>query len=331
MNKFDEIGRTKVSGDVITVGIAGASGYLGVNLVAKFVQDERVALSVLHHSTPVNELGEQYRSSKGDLVSGEGIDSWVAGCDVVVNLAYLWRAGLRDNLVAARNLFDACARNGVRRLVHLSTAAVVGRAHTTWVDEATHCRPVTEYGKCKLAIEKMLLDKADSSGIDLVILRPTSVFGPMGAPLAKLCSDLRYASWLKNYLRACLFGARAMNLVHVENVTAAIIVSIKHQSDFAGTNWFVSEDDMAINNFLDMERLGRSRLGVKAYPVPVLPFPSIVLEVLLRMLRRNIVDPGCRFRPDGLRALGYSPVRDFESGLCEYFDWYLKNFPDAVS
>ena len=330
MNEFYEIGRTEVSVNLITVGIAGASGYLGANLVAKFVQDERVALSVLHHSTSVSELSERHRRPQGDLVSGEGIDAWVAGCDVVVNLAYLWRAGLGDNLVAASNLFDACARNGVRRLVHVSSAAVVGRAHTTWVDEATHCRPATEYGKCKLAIEKLLLDKAGSSGIDLVILRPTSVFGPGGTPLAKLCSDLRSASWLNNYLRACLFGSRAMNLVHVENVTAAIIFAIKRQSDFAGTKWLVSEDDVAANNFLDIERLGRSRLGIKEYPLPVIPFPWIVLKILLRMLRRNIVDPRCRFRPDGLRALGYSPVRDFEIGLCEYFDWYIDSGPDGV-
>ncbi len=311
--------------DVLTVGVAGASGYLGKNLVDRLLRVEGVALQVLHHSTPVRVFGECCRCFHGDLVSGEGIDAWVAGCDVVVNLAYLWNAARADNLTATRNLVDACVRRGVRRLVHISTAAVVGRACSNWVDEATQCRPTSEYGRCKLEIENVLLDKAESSGLDLVILRPTSVFGLGGAPLEKLCGDLRAASQVKNYLKACLFGRRAMNLVHVENVTAAIIFAIKRHSDFAGTKWLISEDDVAINNYLDIEQLGRERLRINNYPIPILPFPSFVLEVLLRAFRRNIVNPRCRFRPDGFRALGFTPVRDLRSGLYEYFDWHVDN------
>lgn len=274
-------------------------------------------------------FGERCRCFNGDLVTGKGIDEWVAGCDVVVNLAYLWNAGSANNLTATRNLVDACVRNGVRRLVHISTAAVVGRARSTLVDEATDCRPTTEYGKCKLEIERVLLDKAEPTGLDLVILRPTSVFGPGGAPLKKICDNLRAGSRLKNYLKASLFGRRAMNLVHVENVTAAINFAIMRHTAFAGSKWLISQDDLAMNNYLDVERFGRARLGIKKYPVPILPFPPIVLDVLLRVLRRNIVNSRCRFKPDGFRRLGYVPVKEFQIGLCEYFDWYLENMPNT--
>lgn len=326
----NEICIAELKAKVLTVGVAGASGYLGANLVDRLLRVEGVELQVLKHSTPMRVFGERCRCFHGDLVSADGIDAWVAGCDVVVNLAYMWNAGSSNNLTATRNLVEACARTGVRRLVHISTAAVVGRACSNWVDEATYCRPTTEYGRCKLEIENVLLDKVHSSSLDLVILRPTSIFGPGGAPLEKLCGDLRSAAWLKNYLKACLFGRRAMNLVHVENVSAAITFAIKRHSDFGGTKWLISEDDMQINNYLDIERFGRDRLGVKNYPIPILPFPSFMLELLLRVFRRNIVNPRCRFKPDGFRALGFMPVKDLQSGLCEYFDWYLDNFPKVI-
>ena len=324
------MGIAEVKAAALTIGVAGASGYLGNNLVDRLLRVEGVALQVLHHSTPVRVFGERCRCFHGDLVSGEGIDAWVAGCDVVVNLAYLWNAGPFNNLTATRNLVDGCVRRGVRRLVHISTAAVVGRACSNWVDEATDCRPITEYGRCKLEIENVLLDKAESSGLDLVILRPTSVFGIGGAPLEKLCGDLCAASPLKNYLKACLFGRRTMNLVHVENVTAAIIFAIKRHADFGGTKWLISEDDIAMNNYLDIERLGRTKLRINNYLISILPLPSFILEALLRVLRRNIVNPRCRFKPEGFRALGFAPVRDLQSGLCEYFDWYLDNLLKPV-
>jgi nucleoside-diphosphate-sugar epimerase len=322
--------KTELKAAALTIGVSGASGFLGKNLVDTLLRAEGVALKVLHHSAPITVIAAQVRSFHGDLVSGDGIDVWVAGCDVVVNLAYLWNAGSSPNLTATRNLVDACVRVGVRRLVHISTAAVVGRARSDWIDEATDCHPATEYGKCKLEIESMLLDKAQFFGFDLVILRPTSVFGVGGAPLKKLCGDLRAASGLKNYLKACLFGRRAMNLVHVENVTAAIIFAIKRHSDFGGTKWLISEDDMVINNYLDIERFGRARMGVNNYLIPILPLPLFILEGLLRVLRRNIVNPRCRFKPDGFRALGFMPVRDLQSALCEYFDWYIDRFPKAT-
>lgn len=312
---------------LLTIGVAGASGFLGKNLVDTLLRLEGVTLQLLHHSSPSRVVGERGRCFRGNLLTGDGIEEWVSGCDVVVNLAYLWTAGLANNMTATRNLVDACVRSGVRRLVHISTAAVVGRTRSNWVDEATSCHPATEYGRCKLEIENLLLDKAQSFGFDLVILRPASVFGVGGAPLEKLCGELRAASPFKNYLKACLFGRRAMNLVHVENVTAAIIFAIKSHSDFGGKVWLISEDDMAINNYLDVERLGRERLGIKHYPISVLPLPYFILEGLLRLLRRNIVNPRCRFKPDGFRKLGFKPVRDLQSGLCEYFDWYVDKHP----
>ena len=306
--------------DIGTIGISGAAGYLGANLITRLLEQHGVQLRLLEHSTAMTLPDPAHHRCPGDLVAGTGIDEWLEGCAVVVHLAYLWHGGEAVNLKATRNLVDACVRQGIRRMVHVSTAAVVGRTEADWVDENTPCHPVTEYGQTKLQIEQAMLEAASGSGLDLVILRPTSVFGPGGAPLTKLCGDLLAGPWFKNYLKACLFGRRAMNLVHVDNVVAAILFAIACPDDFRGLTLMVSDDDAPANNFLDVEQMARTRLGIGEYPLPVIPFPSPLLSMLLRLMGRNMINPVCRFRGSRIRKLGFQPVRDFGEGLQAYLD-----------
>lgn len=301
------------------VSITGASGYLGRALVDDLAQSG-ICFSVLTHSirTPVDTPGACFR---GDLLQRESLSGWLGDNQTVIHLAYMWSAGEAANIAATRNLLAVCRDAGVRRLVHVSTAAVVGRADTPWVDEATPCNPVTEYGRTKLAIEQLMRDYSVNGDVDVVLLRPTSVFGPGGAPLEKLCRDLRQQGWPKNYLRACLFGRRATNLVHIENVIAAIRFAIEHPGRFAGETLIVSDDEAPTNNFQDVETIVREVLQLGRYPVPVVPFPRAVLETILRAMGRNIVDTRCRFNSARIRKMGFVPPMAFEQGVRGYAEW----------
>jgi nucleoside-diphosphate-sugar epimerase len=159
-------------------------------------------------------------------------------------------------------------------------------------------------------------------GFDLVILRPTSVYGREGMPLVKLCKDLRQSPWWINYLKACLFGRRAMNLVHLDNVIAAIRFLIDHPSNFGGSTFIISDDLDVANNFLDVERIARHVLNVNAYPLPMVALPAGFLSLILRVLGRNIIDPTCRFKSDRLFSLGFHPPVSLEDGLRDYLCWY---------
>ena len=311
-----------------TIAIIGASGYIGKHLVARLARDGEYRIKVLSRSGLADE-GREYGAGVevvcGDLARPDSLAGFLEPGCTVVNLVYLWDAGEVANLAVTRNLIDACDAAHVSRLIHCSTAAVVGRVPDEWVNERTPCRPVTEYGITKFKVEQTLQEKARGR-FDLAILRPTSVFGPAGDPLKKLAGNLASGSRMRNYLKSCLFGSRRMNLVHVENVVAAIEFLGHCSGNLNGEVFIVSDDDCAANNFADVETILMSAFGLKGYRVPKLRIPPAWLTLFLWLMRRNNVNPRCNYDPDKLMALGFARPVIFTKGLMDYAKWYKSEY-----
>lgn len=308
-----------------TVAITGASGYIGKHLVAQLEQLGGVRIKVLSRRRGLepgaSEFGSGVEVVEGDLHRPDSLQSFLEPGCTVVHLAYLQGKSEAENLAATANLLDACKASGIQRIIHVSTAAVVGRVPDDIITEKTVCHPVSEYGITKLKIEKAILD-AGASGFDVGILRPTAVFGPKGGSLNKLIGSLTAGKNLRNYLKSCLFNKRRMNLVSVANVVAAIIFMVKREENFNGEVFIVSEDDNPGNNFADVERLLMDQLQLKSYQVPTVSIPLGVLTFLLKVLGKNDANPRCNFDSRKLLALGFRRPVEFEAGLKNYCDWY---------
>lgn len=308
-----------------TVAIVGASGYIGRNLVEELRRTGGYKIKLLvrspDHANVENARDQSVEIVKGDLLEPESLRDFFEQDCTVINLVYLWGAGEAVNLRVTENLIEACKESKVKRLIHCSTAAVVGRVADDLINEATPCHPVTEYGLTKLKIEQAIIS-AGKGYFDVAILRPTSVFGPGGDPVKKLAEDLATGGRFRNYLKSCLFGERRMNLVPVANVTGAIVFLMSCKEDLDGEVFIVSNDDSPINNFAAVEKFLMREFRTKEYLVPRVPLPLGLLAFLLRMMGRNNVNPRCNFKPDKLLALGFRPVVTFEEALAEYASWY---------
>jgi nucleoside-diphosphate-sugar epimerase len=307
------------------VAIVGASGYIGRHLVEELQRLGGFRIKLLTRS-----LDNHLRSARsdmdmevfeGDLREPESLQDFLeCGC-TVINLAYLWGAGEAANLEVTQNLLEACKVVKVKRLIHCSTAAVIGRVLDNLITEATPCRPVTEYGMTKLSVEQSILD-AGKGNFDVVVLRPTSVFGPEGEPLKKLARDIVSGSRLSNYLKSSLFGKRRMNLVPVENVVGAIILLMCHVENFDGEVFIVSDDDSPTNNFADVEKFLMRELQIAEYMIPRIPLPLGLLEILLGVMGRNNINPRCNYVSSKLRNFGFEGVMTFDAALAKYATWY---------
>jgi len=218
-----------------TIAITGASGFIGQYLVAELAKQANVRIKLLTRGT--NARLKNFASFphveiiEGDLLIAESLTNFLEPNCTVIHLAYLQNLGAIDNLTATRHLLTACSDAKIKRLVHISTAAVVGRVKNDLVTEETLCQPITEYGITKLTIENTILE-SHKAIFDVVILRPTNVYGVGGTPLKKLTHDLITRNYILNYLKSCLFNKRSMHLVHVFNVVAAIIFMIQYKEDF---------------------------------------------------------------------------------------------------
>jgi nucleoside-diphosphate-sugar epimerase len=308
-----------------TIAITGASGFIGKHLVEELLRTGDFLVRVLSRDKPrdVREgrFGAGVEIIEGDLSKPDTLVSFLKPGCIVINLVYLWDGGEGLNLRCTRNLLAACNEAKVARLVHCSTAAVAGRAPNDLIDEGTQCLPITEYGTTKLKIERVIIDTAKGN-FESVILRPTSVFGIAGAPLARLAADISGGSRFKNYLKSCLFGRRRMNLVHISNVVAAIVFLIRHTGRLDGETFIISDDDDPKNNFIDVESLLMDGLGVDEYRLPRLQIPLAFLKLILMSLGRNNVNPFCNFTQGKLGRFGFKSEVSLSQGIQEYASWY---------
>jgi nucleoside-diphosphate-sugar epimerase len=232
----------------------------------------------------------------------------------------MWNAGEQANRAISRSVASACSRAGAARLIHCSTAAVAGRAAARWIDEDVECRPITEYGKTKLAMESDCRECAS----DVVILRPTSIFGPGGHALTKLSGQIAGGSRVTDAMRRIAFGRRAMNLIALENTIAAIRFAIDHPGTFGGRAFYVSDDDADGNDFETVHGiLAREIRGTPTTRPPVCA-PPWMLGVALRVLRRNCVNPVARYSGKRILDMGCPRPRNFLDAVRDYGRWYAQ-------
>lgn len=308
-----------------TIAIVGASGFIGMHLVDELRRLGGYRIKLLSRSpdkSPMDEGRElDVEVFKGDLREPESLREFLEDGCTVINLVYLWGAGESENLEAIANLVEACKVAKIARLIHCSTAEVVGRVTADLITEITPCHPVTEYGVTKLKVEQEII-RGGEGLFDVAVLRPTAVFGPGGKNLLKLAKDIVAGSRLKNYLKSCVFGRRRVNLVPVANVVGAIIFLMRYDSDLNGEVFIVSDDDSPANNFADVEKFLMKELRAGEYPMPRIPLPLGLLAFLLALMGRNNVNPRCNYASNKLHKLGFEHAVTFEAALAEYAAWY---------
>jgi nucleoside-diphosphate-sugar epimerase len=83
-------------------------------------------------------------------------------------------------------MIEAAARAGVRRLVHCSTVGVHGDVRQPPANEDAPLNPGDVYQRTKVEGEAIAREAAARAGIELVIARPTGIYGPGDRRLLKL-------------------------------------------------------------------------------------------------------------------------------------------------
>ncbi len=306
-----------------TIAIVGASGFIGKHLVTKLLQLDGFRIKLLsrnQHLDLYNLAKSDVEVVEGDLLEPDSLQGFLEQGCIVINLVYLREASEAENITAISNLLEACETANVRRLIHMSTADVVGRVLYNLVNENDQCHPVTEYAIKKLKIENTVA--AYKSNFNIAILRPTAVFGPEGENLRSLIAGLTNKNWVQNYLKSCLFNKRRMNLVCVGNVVAAIVFLINCNKNFDGEKFIISDDANPANNFSDVERFLMKALNIPYYRFYRFPLPLGFLKLLLACLGRNNINPHCNYSSSKLQSIGFMSPVSFEAGLAEYAEWY---------
>lgn len=159
-----------------TLLITGASGFVGTHLRTMCINNgiKHFSLSRAHQPNS-NEVGIT------DLV-GRGIDVTIhlAGRAHVIseNSADPARAFYEANVRYTQEVAKAVVEADIKRFIFISTVGVYGLNHTAEaIDERFPENPRELYSITKLEAEKWLADYLTARDVDLVVLRPSLIYG----------------------------------------------------------------------------------------------------------------------------------------------------------
>lgn len=174
--------------DVVTIGVTGASGLIGRQLVPALAADPTVSRVVAFDvREPIRRLpGVEFHLAD---VLHRDLKPLLEGVDVLVHLASVVDPIPDENLMArvnvegTRRVLDAASAVGIRKIVRVSSAAVYG----AWADNAlpitedAPLRPNSEFSPAVQAaeVERLLAEwRDDHPSVVVTVLRTAPVLGP---------------------------------------------------------------------------------------------------------------------------------------------------------
>ena len=185
--------------------VTGATGFTGGHLARALAARGDTVSALVRTPGPASAALEHAGVTlmTGDLRDPDALLAAASGNDVVYHIAAIYRqAGLGDqvyravNATAVKNVIEAAARGGVRRVVHCSTVGVHGDVEHPPANEDAPLKPGDVYQVTKLQGEEQAREAGDRLGIEVTIARPTGIYGPGDRRLLKLFRGVARRRWV---------------------------------------------------------------------------------------------------------------------------------------
>jgi len=269
---------------------------------------------------------EKLFSPHSSHLTPHAVINLAARADVRQSLEDPW-AYYETNVIGTLNLLELCRRYGVKKFILASTSSVYGSPYASRLtphsspltphpfreDQPTD-RPLSPYGASKKAAETLCYTYHRLYGLDIVVLRYFTVYGPAGRPDM---SVFRFIKWIAEGEPVIVYGdgTQKRDFTYVDDIARGTLSALHYLT----THHPPLTTYQVIN-------LGSD------HPVPLNRVISI-LEKLLGKKAKIVYKPA---HPADVPAtwadiskarelLGWEPCTSLEDGLQQTVEWYLLN------
>ena len=316
--------------------VTGATGFTGGHLARSLAargDTVRALVRDVSRAAALSDAGVEV--VQGDLADRDTLPPALAGVDVVYNVAALYRqAGLPEgayrtvNAEAVGWLVEAAAAAGTRRVVHCSTVGVHGDIEHPPADEDAPLRPGDVYQVTKLEGERVGRAAAARHGVELVIVRPTGIYGPADRRLLKLFRGVARRRFV-----VVGSGEIFYHLTHVDDLVEGFRLAATVPAASGRTYILAGAEVTTLNRLVEIiaEEAGVRPIGVH---LPVWPFwaagaacealcAPLGLEPPIYRRRVDFFTKSRAFDISRARAeLGFDPAVDLRTGIRRTLAWY---------
>lgn len=314
--------------------VTGGSGFIGGKLIERLAADGNEVRALARSEGAAERVASLGADPvRGDLADRASLEAGAAGCELAFHAAAKvedwgpWEEFHRDNVRGTANVLAACGAAGVRRLVHVSTEAVlIAGKPLVNVDETAPRRPDSKalYPRSKALAEKIVLEDGDGA-TERVIVRPRFVWGAGDRTLLPQIASMVRAgrfAWIGG-------GHHLTDTTHVDNVVHGLLLGAERGAD--REIYFVTDGEA-----VEFRAFVSALISTQGLEPPARSVPSSFAAALAagaedawRLLPLPGRPPLTRFTvwvssqectidiSKARRELGYEPVRSHADGLAE--------------
>lgn len=310
--------------------ITGGSGFLGINMVRHLLARGHKVISydLLPFDYPEQD---KIKWIIGDIRNFDFLKESMKGADIVIHTAaalplYSAEDIRTTDIDGTRNVCESALQNGVKRVIHISSTAVYGIPDHHPLYETDKLDGVGEYGKAKIAAEKICEDYR-KKGLVVPVLRPKSFIGPERLGVFAMFYDWAVTG---HGFPMIGWGNNRYQLMDVEDFCdgiylASTVDATKANDTFNfGAKEFTTmkEDYQAV---LDKAGFGKK---IKGFPAGPMIFTLRILELLnISPLYKWVYETASKDSFVSIekaeKVLGYSPRYSNKDALVRNYDWYL--------
>jgi nucleoside-diphosphate-sugar epimerase len=319
--------------------VTGANGWLGLNLLEALRDAGRAegTRALVLRGTPVQpvkDISAAFDIRECDICDAETLKDAFRDAHTVFHCAGIIHAGRTGrlfsiNTLGTRNVLDASASQGARRIIHISSNSVMGfnTSRDALFTEEMPCTPYKKYGRSKYLAELAVQGAQAAGRIETVILRPCWYYG-------------KYQPERQNTFFRMIKGGRPpvfgsgenlRSITCIPNLVDAMMLVEESDKAAGETYWIADEEPYTINRVY--ETIARA-LEVKDFAPKHLPnFASAMCRVADGMfqlfgiynskvhvageMNRNIA---CSIEK-AKRELGYKPKMALEECVRISVEW----------
>ncbi len=157
--------------------ILGAGGSAGTEItreLSNYTKDIRVV------SRNPKKINESDQLMKADLTDPKQLDNAVKGSDIVyVTIAFQYKLKVWKELWPKfmKNLIDSCSCHN-SKIVYIDNVYMYDPKYLSYMTEETPMNPVSEKGKVRAEVARMLIDASEKNKVEAIIARAPDFYGP---------------------------------------------------------------------------------------------------------------------------------------------------------
>jgi UDP-glucose 4-epimerase len=317
--------------------VIGGAGFIGSFVVTELLKHPVKEVVIYDNFARGNKqyLQEQLKDERcsifpfgGDIRETDILDTAIQGKDYVISLAAMWLLHCKDyprtafdvNIAGTFNVFEACVKHNIKKLIWSSSASVYGDALELPMTEEHPFNNKNFYGASKIAGEAMATAFNDRYGLKIIGLRYMNVYGPHQDQTAAYTGVVPI---MLNKIEANEApsingdGSQAYDFVYVEDVARANVQALLSDQDFGMYN-VGTEVQTTINELCEMIlKLKESDLKVQYNPYS---------EDDARSMVKNRI--GSRVKAE--QDLGFKYKYELKEGLEKLIQWRIATGTDQA-